>query len=55
LNYSDAESSQLAEEDDDGNSEDNQDDFGCVPVNNIDHETVHIKVIDEEPKFHQKS
>lgn len=53
---SNAQSSQLAEEDDDDdNSQDNLDDFGCVPVNNIDHETMHIKVIEDEPRFQQKS
>lgn len=53
---SDALSSQLAEEDDDdGENSDYNNDFGCVPVNNIDNETVHIKVIDEDPKFYQKS
>lgn len=36
------------------NSED-KDDFGCVPANNMDHDTVHIKVIEDEPRFYQKS
>lgn len=39
------------EEDDEGNSEE-RDDFGCVPVNNMDHDTVHIKVVDDEPRFY---
>ncbi len=34
-----------------------RDDFGVVPVNNMDHDTVHIKVMQDEtePKFYQKS
>ena len=29
---------------------DDKDDFGCVPANNIDNETVHIK-FEDEPKY----
>jgi hypothetical protein len=50
---SENESSQFAEEEDDydvQNSED-KDDFGCVPANNMDNDTVHIRIQDEEPKY----
>ncbi len=33
--------------------DDDKDDFACVPVNNIDNETVHIKVLEEDPKRSQ--
>jgi hypothetical protein len=26
---------------------DDRDDFACVPVNNIDNDTVHIKILDD--------
>ena len=33
---------------------DEREEFGCVPINNLDNETVHIK-FEEEPKYMQKS
>ncbi len=30
--------------------EDDRDDFGCVPANNMDNETVHIKILDDDVK-----
>ena len=48
---SDNESSHVAEDDDAiEDSDEDRDDFGCVPVNNIDNETVHIKILDDDPK-----
>ncbi len=46
---SEAESSQIVEEEE-PDSEGNNDSFGCVPINNLDNETVHIKILDDEPK-----
>ena len=40
----------MIEEDHDGNDSDDKEEFGCVPANNLDNETVHIK-FEEEPKY----
>ena len=34
----------------DNDDDDDKDDFACVPVNNIDNETVHIKILDDDPR-----
>lgn len=49
---SENESSHVAEDDDDAieDSDEDRNDFGVVPVNNIDNETVHIKIQDDDPK-----
>ena len=36
-------------------SDDDKDDFACVPVNNIDNETVHIKVLEDDPRSIHRS
>lgn len=35
----------------DNDEDDDKDDFACVPVNNIDNETVHIKILDDDPRY----
>lgn len=30
--------------------DDDRDDFACVPANNIDNDTVHIKILDDDPR-----
>jgi hypothetical protein len=42
-----------ANQDDEDDEDEDKDDFVCVPVNNIDNETVHIKVLDEDTRTGQ--
>ncbi len=38
------------EEDQSGFGDDDRDDFACVPANNMDNDTVHIKILDDDPR-----
>jgi hypothetical protein len=41
-------SSNATSEEDYGDNQSAADDFACVPANNMDNDTVHIKILDDE-------